>query len=253
MATTYTNEFLKIFNSLCISRMSWQVWSDWISATACCLSMMADRDSARRADRVKEFKESMDRIGDDPKAQRLFDIMVEAFETDPYQDFLGSIYMELGLASHWHGQFFTPVSVCKMMADITIADSMEKLSTKNWVSVADHSCGAGATLIAAAAGFRERGVNYQKKVLFVGQDIDRVTAQMCYIQLTILGCPGYVIVANTLTNPQVGPVLSPIQQEGQEFWYTYMFLHDESWQFRRMMCLAEMKIKEAEKNGSKTA
>ena len=245
MSNQYKNEFLKVFNSLCTSRQAWQVWADWISATACCLSISCDRDRTRFEQRSKEFRECMDRIGDDMKAQKLFDIMTDALEADPYQDFLGSLYMELGLASHWHGQFFTPISLCKMMAGLTADDAMERLAEKNWISVNDPSCGAGATLIAAAEQFRLKGVNYQRKVLFVGQDIDRVTAQMCYIQLTLIGCPGYVIVANTLTNPAVGPLLAPAQQEHQEYWYTFMFLHDEVWQFRRMMYMTDLSVSKA--------
>ena len=108
--------------------------------------------------------------------------------------------MSLELGNHWKGQFFTPYDVCRCMAELTIHDNMQKLQNKEWVSVNDPACGAGATLIAAANTFRRKGFNYQTQVLFVANDIDRVTAQMCFIQLSLLGCPGYVAVANTLSD-----------------------------------------------------
>ena len=43
---------------------------------------------------------------------------------------------------------------------------------------------------------------------------------MCYIQLSLLGCAGYVVVGDTLSNPIEGDVLFPDEKEGQEFWYT---------------------------------
>ena len=245
VSTEHKREFLKIFNTLCTSKMAWQVWADWISAVACAMSIAADRSKDRYEKRSKEFRESMKRIGDLEKAQKLFDIMVDAFEADPGQDFLGEIYMELGLGNHWRGQFFTPISICKMMASVTMDESVHKLAEERWISVNDPACGAGATLIAAAEYYRQKGINYQQRVLFVGQDIDRVTAQMCYIQLTILGCPGYVVVANTLANPVTGTALWPQQKPDQEFWFTVMFMQNEIWQFRKMMYMTDLQIKRA--------
>ena len=103
---------------------------------------------------------------------------------------------------------------------------------KGYIVINDPSCGAGATLIAAANTLREMGVNYQTSVLFTGNDIDPVVAKMCYIQLSLLGCPGYIAVANTLTDPVVGDVLMPIEKETQDFWYTPMFCSD-IWVMRR--------------------
>ena len=91
ISTQHTKDFLKVFNSLCTSRQSWQVWADWISATACCLSISVDHERDRYKQRSEEFRQCMDRIGNDKKAQEMFDIMVNALEADPGQDFLGEI------------------------------------------------------------------------------------------------------------------------------------------------------------------
>lgn len=61
------------------------------------------------------------------------------------------------------------------------------------------------------------GVNYQKDVLFVGQDIDKVVAMMAYIQFSLLGCPGYIIVGNSLTDMPDGHVLFPQGTEQHDF------------------------------------
>ena len=56
---------------------------------------------------------------------------------------------------------------------------------------------------------------------------------MCYIQLSLLGCAGYICVGNTLTNPMTGHVLFPQEKEGQELWYMPMFQSDV-WTLRRL-------------------
>lgn len=89
-------------------------------------------------------------------------------------------------------------------------------------------------LIAAANTMRRQKINYQNHILFVGQDIDRVVGMMAYIQISLLGCPGYVVIANTLTNPIVGDALQPTEREGQEFWYTPLY-YSEVWHYRRVI------------------
>lgn len=53
-------------------------------------------------------------------------------------------------------------------------------------------------LIAFVNVARAQGVDYQRDIIFVAQDIDFKVAMMCYVQLSLLGCAGYVIVGNSL-------------------------------------------------------
>ena len=226
-------EFLDLFNHLCYSRTAWQVWSDLMSAMACTIANVFETNPKRKADREKEYERCIKELGGDVEIPaKLFAIVTMALENNPDQDFLGKLYMQLNLGSHWHGQFFTPYDVCKMMSLITIGDTVRsKAEDRDYIAVSDPACGAGATLISAANTFKERGINYQEKVLFVGQDIDRVVGQMCYIQLSLLGCAGYICIADTIVNPVVGSVLQPDEQKGQEFWYTPLY-YSNRWQMR---------------------
>jgi hypothetical protein len=156
-----------------------------------------------------------------------------ALENNPEQDFLGAMYMQLELGSHWHGQFFTPYCVCRMMSEICCESVDAKIEESGYISVCDPACGAGATLIATANTMKRCKHNFQNHVLFVGQDIDRVTGMMCYIQLSLLGCAGYVCIADTLSNPLTGPALFPTEQKEQELWYTPMFYSDV-WALRKL-------------------
>ena len=229
----YEKEFLDLFQRLCYSRSSWQVWSDLMCVMACTISNAVDIIPAHREPREKEYEQCIKRLGSMEVAAQILAIVVMALEKNPEQDFLGEMYMRLNLGNHWKGQFFTPYSVCKVMSEITIGNASEQIDIKGYVSVCDPACGAGATLIAAANIFADKRKDYQNHVLFVGQDIDRVTGMMCYIQLSLLGCAGYVCIGDSLTNPLTGHVLFPVEQPGQELWFTPIF-HSKTWTFRRI-------------------
>ena len=232
--------FLDTFNSLCYSRSPWQVWTDFITATACSLANAVDTEGAVHDDREKEYKKCVEKLGSVENAAKLFAYVVEAFEENPEQDFLGNLFMKLNLGNHWKGQFFTPYCVCRTMAAITINDVENTILDKGWASINDPACGAGATLIATANVLREHNVDYQNHALFVAQDIDRVSGLMCYIQLSLLGCAGYIVIADTLCNPTTGKsVLFPQEKDGQEFWYTPMFASDV-WANRRRFNLMDL-------------
>lgn len=170
--------------------------------------------------------------------------VVIGLDKNPDQDFLGELFMNLDLGNEWKGQFFTPYSVCRCMAGMLMSDDVPgKIAEKGWVSVNDPACGAGALLIAYANECQRRHINYQQSVLFVAQDIDQLAGMMCYIQLSLLGCPGYVAIQDTLRNPVTAADdrgLIPVEDSGN-VWYTPMYFTD-SWGMRRMGNILDMLI-----------
>lgn len=222
----YEREFLELFKPLCEARSPWQVWLDIITAIACAISnsVPSTPDDVKEK-REKEYAECINRFGGTDIPVKIFSLIVKALEANPWQNFLGDIFTMLGLFDYWKGQVFTPYHVCHFMAEVLYGpDVEEKIKQNRWISVSDPACGTGAMLIAAAEIFYKKGINYQQNVLFVAQDIDRTVGMMCYIQLSLLGCPGYVVIGNSITNPVTGVnVISPTEKEGQEFWYTPMY------------------------------
>ena len=210
-------EFMKIFHELCYSRQPWEVWSDVITMMACSIANAVDRTEKRHKGREKEYAECLKRIGSAEKPAQLLAVIVNALEENPEQDFLGEMYMGLNLGNHWKGQFFTPYSICKMMSQITCGSIDSQIEQQGYISVCDEACGAGATLIAAANKKKKSKYNFQNHVLFVGQDIDRIVGMMCYIQLSLLGCAGYICIGNSLSNPLTGHVLFPQEKEGRNY------------------------------------
>ncbi len=222
--------FINLIQSMAGAYQTWQIWGDLITAVACTISNTVDME--HREKREEEYLR-ISKKHDPKKLAEAFSIIVEALDDDPNQDFLGRMYMGLNLGSHWHGQFFTPYNLCEMSAKMQVDSLVNAVSERGWASACDPAVGGGAMLIAAANTARLEGVNYQQHILFAGQDVDRVAGMMAYIQLSLLGCPGYVCIADTLSNPMVGDTLFPAEKEYQEYWYTPMFF-SEVWHMRRL-------------------
>lgn len=226
-------EFHKVFSSLCKSKSSWQVWADFVECAAIGISNSVDRTSPVRAEREARYTQIMNgyREAEREAFGQIFYIMANALELKPDQDFLGEMFMALELGNHWKGQFFTPYCICKMMAAMQIGVAEDTIEHRGWVGVMDPACGAGALLIAARNEFASKQIGY-RQTLFVCQDIDHVAGLMCYIQLSLLGCAGYVVIADSICNPACGASpLSPIIKPDQDFWFMPM-IYDKVWQGR---------------------
>lgn len=217
----YYKQFISTFKQLTFSSQNWRVWSDFIEMSAIALRNAVNTPSEHEK-LEKRYLELINayRRDDQQLFPKLLATIVQAFDANTEQDFLGVLFQELELNSHWKGQFFTPYNLCRMIADMQAIDIRERLNEKGFISVNDPACGAGALLIAFANSVKKRGVNYQQDVLFVGQDIDRTAALMCYIQIALLGCPGYVVIGDTITRPDKHPE--------NEVWYTPMYFR-RSW------------------------
>ena len=164
---------------------------------------------------------------------QLFKLTTLALEFNPEQDFLGRLYMQFGIANNWRGQFFTPLSVSDLMARLVIGPyTPDQIREHGYISVNDSSCGAGCMMIAFANYCLSQGINYQQSVLFVGQDIDPVVGRMCYIQTSLLGCPGYVVIGNTITEPTGGTLLNPEFKRPEDIWFTPLYF-SKVWAVRR--------------------
>lgn len=60
------------------------------------------------------------------------------------------------------------------------------------------SCGSGGMVVATAQVLQKRGINYQKTLDVVCQDLDWSAVYMCYVQLSLLGIKAIVVQGDTL-------------------------------------------------------
>lgn len=223
-------------------RSRWQVWSDWITVSAIAVSNATDQ--SHFDEREKQYLSIAGKYTR-PEMEaftEMLALLVVALEDNPEQDFLGELYMCLGLGNDHSGQFFTPYHICEVMSAVTTPteEFQQKIGDRGWVAVCDPTCGAGALLVAFANECRKKGINYQTNVLFVAQDIDYIVGMMCYLQMSLLGMPGYVVIGDTLASPSVSydkRGLLPVDKGN--VWYTPM-LRTPVWQYRIFMAQMEL-------------
>lgn len=150
---------------------------------------------------VKEFnKEFLDGICE------LLAILVLALENKRH-DFLGRIYSEINCCDSKLGQFLTPDSISKLMGEL-IFD--EKLKNQEFITVYEPSCGSGSTIINFIDTVFSYGINAQKKVFAVCEDIDINMCYMVYLQLSFLGIGAIIQHKNTLSNELFSCMYTPM-------------------------------------------
>ena len=227
--------FVKLFDSISQWNSRWERWNDMVMLFAIEISNAVDSLHRERRNQTyaaiaKKYKPE--------EFQRFAPLLAELInnlEKNPFQDFLGAMYMDLELGSSSTGQFFTPYNICQMMAEVSLSEDVkDRIEEHGWISLHDPTCGGGATLIGAAETLYRRNINYQQRAFFVGQDLDQTVAMMCYIQLSLIGCPGYVRVGNTLMDPPVAAGSSPLLIPPEsDVWFTPMYF-TELWQGRAL-------------------
>lgn len=234
--TDYNKKFIETFRKLTYTRRSLDVWSDFVTMFACSISNAIDKKNYDKREEL--YLHCINKYNEQERMlfPELAAIVVTALDENSEQDFLGHLYMNLGLGSKSTSQFFTPYHICQLMSEMTVGNILEEIKKNGYVSINDPCCGAGATLVAAVNTVKKQlekdNLNFQNHLLVVAQDIDFTVAVMCYIQISLLGVAGYVKVGNSFTEPICE------NDTDENYWFTPMYF-SEVWQTR--MTLKKMK------------
>lgn len=236
---THQKEFVRLVDGLSGRYSRWTIWADFITMAAISLSNAVDKSNAESREETYKHIEEKYTPNELPLFAQMFAEVVMGLDENPDQDFLGELYMNLDLGNEHAGQFFTPYNVCRMMSEMNVSDVKKVVADKGWISVLDCCCGAGALLVAFANTCKRNEINYQECVLFAAQDIDYIVGMMCYIQLSLLGASGYVVIGDSLSKPmRFYDKRGLIPVHGPNIWYTPFFFRKE-WDIRRTLARME--------------
>lgn len=195
----HKKQMIKLFQSFGYKHNLADVFRDFLEISAIAISNSVDWSQAVK--REKRYFEIIKNYSKD-ELNKFASILAEltmALEEEP-GDILGEVFMELELGNKFKGQFFTPMSVARCMAEMLWSDNCSKSIDKHgYLTVNEPACGAGATIIGFALALKNNGYNYQTQMLLTAQDLDIRAVHMCYIQCSLLGIPGQVLHCNTLT------------------------------------------------------
>lgn len=188
----------------------WDVFGDFIECAAISLANAVDiRQHVAREERYHRIRQrySVEEFATFP---RMLAHVVDAMTLEPC-DVLGMIFGELELGNAARGQFFTPYSICHMMAGLMIGDAAQAraaIAGRGFFTVSEPACGAGAMVIGMAMHLHGLDVDYQRTMHVTAVDVDSRAVHMAFIQFSLLHIPAIVIRGNTLT----------LQED--EHWYT---------------------------------
>ena len=202
--STYNNckkEFIALLTQNAGTRDKWQVFCDFVELAAIAISNQCDFvHCEEREERYLKLAGTYTRAEMDRFCSMLSWVIASSRLTeDEPKDFLGEIYHELELHNKWKGQFFTPMPICSLMAELQMADAEKELTTKPYITVNDPCTGSCALLLGYAGAMKRHKIDYQTKMRAVATDIDLKCVHMAYIQLALYNIPAVIIHGNSIT------------------------------------------------------
>lgn len=234
-------EFMRCFKELTRTRHSYPVWADIWELFALTIHNPLTKDLYFMDENLKKVWEEREEryksiISKYSEVEvntiiNMFGYMVLEFDNNPYQDFAGQIYMELGISNNNAGQFFTPYSITQVMAQMTQDHEFLRKTVKErgWYCMYDCACGGGATMIAGCEQCNKEfhRLNWRNHVMVNANDIDIVCCSMCYVQLSLIGVAAIVTCSDALMQAEVN-----FYKEPEKVWFTPNYLSD-IWTQRR--------------------
>lgn len=135
---------------------------------------------------------------------RWCEMVAEEMENGNAFDLFGQLYEQMFLLkskASANGQFFTPDSLCRLMADITDADVEEDESDGGMVRVNDPACGSARTLLAHFMRKTHENPALAGRYYYEAADIDLPTCKMAACNMMIHGMQGRVVCQDQLLLP----------------------------------------------------
>jgi len=192
----------KTIISMSGSHSAYEIFCDWIR----CMAMSIANATTIRHDEIyqereKLYLDTIQRYSEDDRYRfaELLAYLIESMEDGPI-DILGEVYMEAEMGSKTAGQFFTPFSISELCARLG-ANIERYKDNEDIITLTEPSCGGGGMILATAKIFADAGIEYQKRLRVVAQDLDWKGVYMTYVQLSLLGIDAICVQGDTLTEP----------------------------------------------------
>lgn len=147
--------FLKLFNQTARYHRRHQVFEDFISCSVIALEnrlQFCEKREQKYLRIVSRYEKP-----DVSNMAHLFAHVVNGLEEEP-GDFLGRVFMQLEMGDKYRGQFFTPWSIARTMAQLQLGNIEEQLKVKPFITLWEPACGAGCMVLAYASVMMEAGL-----------------------------------------------------------------------------------------------
>ncbi len=205
-------EFIKLLFQLQGKHNPFDVFRDFVEMSAIAIASPVNKDLHKRLENKFSIIRKRYTEAEYSVFQHMFAVLIEELETHPH-DFLGEVFMELEFGNDYKGQFFTPDYIAVLIAKMTFGDTEileQDALERGFVTVGDPCCGAGAMLIALTVFLKEQGIPYHDCVYMEAQDIDPLCFHMAYLQLSLLGVAGRVVLGDYLNDEKRLVLYTPV-------------------------------------------
>lgn len=180
------------------------IFQDWVAAMAisiqnsCCL--IHDK---RWEERETLYKNIMQKYSLEERQRfcEMFVMLTDEFERGNIRDILGEIYMSQNSGNSRLGQFFTPFHLSELCARVSLEHQLYLFDENDVIEINEPSTGGGGMMIAAIKVLKENGIDYQRRIRIIAQDLDWNGVYMTYTQLSLLGAKAIVVQGDTLREP----------------------------------------------------
>ena len=132
------------------------------------------------------------------------DMVSNEMEKGSSFDLFGQLYEQMFLLkskASSNGQFFTPDSLCRLMADITESENDEEETKNGLIRVNDCTCGSARTLLAHFMKKTHDNHALAGRYYYEAADIDLPTCKMAACNMMIHGMQGKVVCQDQLLLP----------------------------------------------------
>lgn len=194
------DEFIRKITKLDRSLSNRDKFRDFCELAYCAYAKLAAPTKERADELEAQYMRIVDRYQDKDTVRaypELLAIAQMAVE-DGGCDFLGEVSGQLEVLDSYKGQFFTPYSVSRMMAQMLIKDADKVLEQDGYITILEPASGAGGMVLACADVIQGLGYNPMTSMLVHTIDISPLCYHMCYLQLTWRGVPAFVNLGDTL-------------------------------------------------------
>ena len=203
----YTGEldfssFKKSFQKLCEKKHLSEAWRMFVYMTAWEIADHCGNQNQHLYNEYWNYYKQLNEV-EHKALLELMGIAQLQFSKDPYHDWLGEMYMAEGLADKKNkSQFFTPRDLSRLAAKLSMGtkeDIQKEIDKKGYISLSDDCIGAGSMPLAALEELDRMGFDPKTDVRLWGRDNSEMVLLQAYIQLSLAGAAGYLILGDTLT------------------------------------------------------
>jgi type I restriction-modification system DNA methylase subunit len=196
----YKKKIVEIIGDMSGQYSPYEIFTDWVLMSAISIQnnclLIRDRYWQQRE---KMFNDTASKYSSEEmeRFSEMLEYLTMALDGE-IKDFMGEIYMESGCGNKNTGQFFTPFQVSLAAASLMPLDDV---AADRPLTIHEPSVGSGGNILACARLLKDKGINYQRCMDVVAQDLDWKGVYMTYVQLSLLGIKALVVQGDTLVEP----------------------------------------------------